>query len=214
MSDQVRAADASLFQGVESGDVVACRRLLEAGADPNQTRGKLARTPLHIAAKGGREEIARLLLQHGADVDASHPFGASLASAAEAGHEGVVRLLLQHGATPVPDSTGRGALHWAAMRGHAGVIRVLLASGFGPDTPELGTRHTPLHKAAAFGELDAVNALIEGGADVNAVDLSPWTPFDWARNRGHREIAAVIRSAGGGSTPRSQRYGHEREEGL
>ena len=204
MSSEVVAT--SLFHVVESGDIEACRRQLVDGAEPNQTEGRLARTPLHIAAKKGHCEIAELLIERGADVNASVAFGAPISSAADAGHEDMVRLLLDHAAAPVTDSTGRSAVHWAAMRGHAGVIRILLESGFSPDTPETGTRHTPLHKAAAFGELGAVNALIEGGADVNVVDLSPWTPFDWARNRGHQEIADVIESAGGTSTPPSQRY--------
>jgi len=206
MSSEPRTPRPSLFQAVESGDVEACRRQLSDGAEPNQTEGPLARTPLHFAAKKGHREIAQLLLERGADVNASLAFGAPISSAAEAGHEDMVRLLLDNDAAPVTDSTGRSAVHWAAMRGHAGVIRLLVESGFSPNTPENGTRHTPLHKAAAFGEMDAVIALIEGGADVNAVDLSPWTPFDWARNRGHRDIADVIETAGGAPTPPSQRY--------
>ena len=206
MSSEARTMGASLFQVVESGDIEACLRQLGDGAEPNQTEGRLARTPLHIAAKKGHCEIAELLIERGADVNASMAYGAPVSSAAETGHENMVRLLLGHDAAPVTDSTGRSAVHWAAMRGHAGVIRILLESGFSANTPENGTRHTPLHKAAAFGELRAVEALIEGGADINAVDLSPWTPFDWATNRGHREIADVIESAGGTSTPPSQRY--------
>jgi ankyrin repeat protein len=54
-------------------------------------------TPLHFAAEHGHAEVARVLLEHGADIEAKH-IETSLHYAAKRGHEEVVRVLLEHGA--------------------------------------------------------------------------------------------------------------------
>jgi cytochrome c2 len=54
-------------------DIVAA--LLAAGADPNLRGGEYKFMPLHQAAERGSIEAARLLLDHGADVDARDRFG-------------------------------------------------------------------------------------------------------------------------------------------
>ena len=49
------------------------------------------------AALGGHEAVAKLLLQHGADVRAASNHGdTALMCAAQGGHEAVAQLLLQH----------------------------------------------------------------------------------------------------------------------
>ena len=56
-------------------------------------------TALMLAAQGGHEAVAQLLLQHGADVAAAFNDGSTaLMLAAQGGHEAVAQLLLQHGA--------------------------------------------------------------------------------------------------------------------
>jgi ankyrin repeat protein len=56
-------------------------------------------TALMLAAHGGHEAVAQLLLQHGADVAAaSNAGGTALMLAAVGGHVAVAQLLLQHGA--------------------------------------------------------------------------------------------------------------------
>ena len=77
-------------------------------------------------------EIARLLLEHGADVDAARGPGVTpLMSAAAAGRTECVKLLLEHGADPnardLPD--GRTALHRAALEEDPAIARALLEHG-------------------------------------------------------------------------------------
>jgi ankyrin repeat protein len=72
---------------------------------------------LNHAARYGHEGVARLLLEHGADVETKDNRGGSpLIWAAEWGHAGVVRLLLENGAeAEAKDMYGRSPLHLAAQ---------------------------------------------------------------------------------------------------
>jgi ankyrin repeat protein len=56
-------------------------------------------TPLHRASINGALEVVRLLLEHGADVEAKDNDGeTALQVAAYKGHDEVVELLREHGA--------------------------------------------------------------------------------------------------------------------
>ena len=64
-----------------------------------------------FAAQGGHEAMAKLLLQHGADVAAASNDGdTALMLAALGGHEAVAQLLLQHGAD-VAAASNDGSQH-------------------------------------------------------------------------------------------------------
>lgn len=123
------------------GDVAITQRLLEAGADAN--RPAFLGTPLNQAIWSDRVATARLLVQHGADVN-------------------------QRGAFD-----GFGPLHWAASteRNDPGLVTLLLAHGANPNLPGgedvdafLGTPQTPLMLARRRGDTPVLKALVEGGA--------------------------------------------------
>lgn len=83
-------------------DIVSA--LLAAGADPNLPGGEDGKTPLHDAAERGAIEAARLLLQHGADVNARTVRWDHLAIhlAARKGDTEMVAFLREMGAAPAP----------------------------------------------------------------------------------------------------------------
>ncbi|XP_078661472.1 2-5A-dependent ribonuclease-like [Branchiostoma floridae x Branchiostoma belcheri] len=92
---------AEFLSAVEKGDVQTVRRGLQAGRDVNLrfTRTWNDWTALHVASQNGRTGIVKLLIQHGADVEARDEFGrTALHLASEYGHTGIVELLIQHGA--------------------------------------------------------------------------------------------------------------------
>jgi hypothetical protein len=77
----------------------------------------------------------------------------------------------------------RHAMALAALRGRADVIRWLVAHGAEPSRPSetLYPHGTPLHHAVSSGDLEAVRALAEAGADRAARDtLWRKTPREWA----------------------------------
>ena len=50
--------------------------------------------------------------------------------------------------------------------------------------------------AARNGDTEAVKALIDAGAGLNAKDEDGWTALIWASEEGHTEIAKELISAG------------------
>ncbi|KJE90217.1 hypothetical protein CAOG_01558 [Capsaspora owczarzaki ATCC 30864] len=68
------------------------------------------------------------------------------------------------------DAEGRSALHWAAAHNNVPAIQQALALRLKPDVRAAQTNQTPLHWAVTKGSLQAVRALLNAGADLNAVD--------------------------------------------
>ena len=95
--------------------------------------GLVQSTPLIIAARGGHEEVIRLLLKAGAVVNKMVNYGSPLHMATSFGHIDVVRLLLESGADPNQASiAGLTALQIAVKKGHHHVVKVLLRGGARP----------------------------------------------------------------------------------
>ncbi|MBZ5593717.1 MAG: ankyrin repeat domain-containing protein [Acidobacteriia bacterium] len=190
-----------------AGDAAKVRLLLSNGANPN-ARSKLGRTPLLIAAAyDGAIEAARLLSEKGADVNARDNGGGSvLEQAAGSNNLEVVRLLIAKGAqVNNVDEGGYTPLLNAALNGDrsAALVKLLLKQGAqvnvkSGDTVEIVKngpiqvgRVTPLHAAAAQGNHEAVAALLEAGADVNAKDVRNATPLVFAVANDHADPKVV-----------------------
>jgi hypothetical protein len=86
-------------------------------------------TPLHHAARNGHVEIARLLLQNGAEVNAKSNRGRTpLYCAALNGHIDILHLLVENGADlEAQDNNGVRALHYAAYYGQLPFIQELIS---------------------------------------------------------------------------------------
>ena len=53
---------------------------------------------------------------------------------------------------------------------------------------------TPLHTAARRGFIEAVELLIDKGADLEAKDYREWTPLDWAIDQDQQDVVQLIKS--------------------
>lgn len=89
-------------------------------------------TPLHEACNRGHSQAVRVLIQHGANVNASAECGTTpLIDAARNGHLSIVRVLLRHGAIPtIADRRGQTAFDVA---GNANIEQLLRNYNFTQD---------------------------------------------------------------------------------
>ena len=104
------------------------RLLVESGADVNTPSGNAQRVaPLHSAAAAQDVEIARLLLERGADPNARQAGGFTpLHTAGENGQIEIIRLLLEHGANPaVQAADGKSPADLARERGFEEAVNLL-----------------------------------------------------------------------------------------
>src|SRR5262249_22678998 len=87
-------------------------------------------TALLFAARHGDTASARLLLDHGAEVNDKAPDGSTaLVIAAHSGHGGTAAFLLERGANPNDIGGGYTALHAAVLRGDLDLVKSLLDHG-------------------------------------------------------------------------------------
>ncbi len=125
-----------LSAAARRGDLVAMRRLLEAGADPNDRgpRGSMW-PPLMHAVHEGQIEAVRLLLDYGADPDSGGPHGyTALMMAAADRDPSIVSLLLDRGAAPHRVGPGGITARGEAVTGGAGRGIDRPIGGCHPDT--------------------------------------------------------------------------------
>jgi ankyrin repeat protein len=171
--------------------------LLAAGLPANHTDEDGVSLIQHCAYYGDVSAI-RFLLSHGESLD-SLGDNFDLNGAAFHGHWRLCKFLLEQGANanhPLPD-TGETPLHAALCKTdrlvYDRVLMVLLAHGANPNdatTPGAETGgfmrdcrtkgETPLHRAAAFGEVETIRLLKDAGAIIDAKDANGDTPLSWA----------------------------------
>lgn len=167
------------------------RLLLDNGARVNAVEDNFGNTALHIAAAGGHEAVVRCLLKRGANIDFQNLDGKPpIVGAVKKAQAGTVEVLLGEGATvPGRDAHGDTVLHWAAEYGGVELVAALMRERWRDGEKwgvEVDARNnsewTPLHYAAqrTRDAADVARVLMEGGADVNAVDPYGRTPLHFA----------------------------------
>ena len=191
------------------------------------TRGHHRRTPLHHAAARGRLRMVELLLELGADPNATDATGATALTTAsqERADAAVVSALLAAGTrldllTAVntgrlpeaeamlrddpsrigPDGADTIALHLAVSKRNLATIRWLIAHGIAVNAKRSvwDCNHTALHMTVESGASEIARLLLEAGADPNIRDDKfQATALGWAEFFGRPDLADLIRERGG-----------------
>ncbi|KAI0290866.1 hypothetical protein BC826DRAFT_956018 [Russula brevipes] len=171
---------------------LAKRRITGYSEDLN-TDGGVWGTPLHAASLRGHADVARVLLDHGANANARNVFGESPLYVAHVGnHFDVMKLLLERGAHADAQGDSLGtALHEAAYDGHTEVAQLLLRHGANVDARGNMNR-TPLFFASSHGHRDIVQLLLDHRAEVDPESVIHETPLWAASDKGHLEIVRLL----------------------
>lgn len=157
----------------------------------------LLASPLHDAAKKGDVDAIATALAAGADVDEKDGSSTPLYVAVKRGHYAAAALLVARGANANATHDLRGPLLLvAADQDRSDLIELLVTHRAAPGATREG--ETALHVAARRGCLACVEALVEAGADVNAVTADGYarTPLHLAKVFEHRAVADYITEHG------------------
>jgi uncharacterized protein len=180
----------ALHWAVRADDADTVQVLVRAGANVSAAN-RYGITPLSLAATNGNAVITRALLAAGANPNAPGPDGETvLMTAARAGSADVVTALLDRGVSVNTAEAWQGqtALMWAAAENHGAAIKALAARGadlnarskelafpeYRYETNGMAVFQLPkggwtaLMYAARQNSMEAVNALADVKADLNA----------------------------------------------
>ncbi|KAK1370794.1 Potassium channel [Heracleum sosnowskyi] len=175
------------------GDLLQLKGLIRAGADPNK-KDYSGRSPLHIAATRGYEDIMLFLIQESVDVNIIDNYGNTpLFEAIKGGHDHVASLLIKEGAILKIDDAGT-FLCTTVARGNVNFIKMALSSGVDPNSIDYDHR-TPLHVAASQGFYLLANLLLEAGASVLLKDRWGNTALDEGKISGNKHLIELLEEA-------------------
>jgi ankyrin repeat protein len=199
---QIGSGDGSALLQAAKHNIDAVKLLLEHGADV-KVKDTSWKTPLHTAARAGKTDVVRLLLEHWPEgirektADGKTP----LHLAALYGETDTVRVLLEFWPEGIreKDADRSTPLHLAALDGEADTVRVLLERWPEATREKDVAGDTPLHLAARYRHIDAMRLLVESWPKGKRVlNEKEQTPFEaWYFSGSYtpslrREIVALL----------------------
>jgi ankyrin repeat protein len=203
------------FTAIRGGHVEEVARLLDPDPHLLDARDRAdARTPLVVAAVHGHVGVVSLLLERGADANASnYNKTTALQYAAIGGNEEVVSILLSRGA----DINRKGfygftALHLASWGGKLGVVRQLSQHTGAHGLDERNDEGCTALRAACFkGHVEVARYLLLAGADHTIAARDGVTPRQAAAGSGRPACLPLLEVSG---TCRGRWQGHAFEKRM
>jgi ankyrin repeat protein len=156
-----------VFSAATVGDTTRLGELLKGNRKLVKGRNEPGYTPLDVAAREGHVAVIRMLLDAGADVNA----------------------------TDTPEHAfpeGWAPLHLAVLAGKVGAAKLLLDKGADVNATDRHEKLTPLHYAAWAGDTELVKVLLESKADRGAKDEQGRTPLVLATERKHTAVVKLL----------------------
>lgn len=201
-----------LMEAAREGHEEMVALLLFHDADINAITDETQETALTLACCGGCYEVAKFLLEAGADPNLGNA-STPLMEAAQEGHLELVQLLIKAGAdvnkfytalitngqnTNQNITSCESALSLACENGHTDVVASLIKAGAEPDRADPDKGYTPLMKASRSGQLCTVQYLVNNCmVDVNrATKNNESTALSLACSNGHMQVIEFLLQSG------------------
>ncbi|MBX3084989.1 MAG: ankyrin repeat domain-containing protein [Anaerolineae bacterium] len=177
----------ALFDAIKQGDQATVQSLVEQDRGVMNAKDEAGLSPVLLALYFGKTAIANLMIDAGASL--------SLYEATAAGRLAKVEAIIDAQPERLNEYSldGFQALGLACFFGHLDVVTYLLSKGaIVNSASQNAMRVMPLHSAVAGDHLAIAQALIEHGANVNAIQADDFTPLHGAAQNGNLDMINLL----------------------
>lgn len=191
-----RSGITPLMLSAQKGHLQTLRRLALADPETMMCNDMNGYTALHHASSAGKEAAVRWLVEFGADDQTKDNEGNTAMHHAVTNNHLKCAIWLQHFSNcDVRQINNRGynSCHIAAQKGHLCILNWLLTNHLlSPNEPGGKDGSTPVHVAAAHGQLDSLRCLKMYGANMHKKNFNDKTPKDLASSNKQHDCVRYL----------------------
>lgn len=196
---EVNANEIAFLRLVTMNKIEEVKNLLKQGSSANTyTPDKNRRSALILATAGGHVDLARELINYGADIEYQDSAGLTALSWSVMRKKNKLTeyLLSVNANTNTLDNRSISPLMYAVGMGNVKIVEMLVNNHAQLNTRSPHSRMTPLLIAVENNDTDITLKLLELNADVNGANDYGYTPLMAAAEAGHIEILHILISNG------------------
>ncbi|XP_033914262.2 ankyrin repeat and SAM domain-containing protein 6-like [Acipenser ruthenus] len=190
----------ALMTGAQHGHEAVVRLLLEWGADPNYCIKTTGWSPLMLVTLNGKVSVAQQLVERGADPDNKNVLAKTSFEIALNYKQKEMTNYLDAITTIRPQSgeeKRRPDVFHALKLGNCQLVKEILDEDPGQVNIANPDGASPLMIAAVNGQLDVVQLLVDGNADIDKQDsVHGWTALMQATYHGNKDVVKYLLNQG------------------